>query len=72
MSIKDTNSIGGQEMNIKELRESTGMKRTEFCQYFNIPYRTVENWESGKIKCAEYLFDLLEYKLKKEGLIKED
>ncbi len=26
---------------IKELRESTGMNRKEFCEYFQIPYRTV-------------------------------
>ena len=26
---------------IKELRESTGMNRKEFCEYFGIPYRTV-------------------------------
>lgn len=24
---------------IKELRESTGMNRKEFCEYFGIPYR---------------------------------
>ena len=26
---------------IRELRESTGMNRKEFCEYFQIPYRTV-------------------------------
>ena len=26
---------------IKELRESTGMNRKEFCEYFGIPYRTI-------------------------------
>lgn len=59
-------------MNIKELRQNTGMKRTEFCQYFNIPYRTVEDWEAGKSECAEYLFDLIKYKLKNEGLLNEE
>ena len=28
-------------MEIKELRESTGMNRKEFCEYFKIPYRIV-------------------------------
>ena len=32
---------------IKELRESTGMNRKEFCKYFEIPYRTVTEWERG-------------------------
>ena len=30
---------------ILELRESTGMNRKEFCDYFGIPYRTVTVWK---------------------------
>ena len=37
---------------IKELRESTGMNRKEFCKYFEIPYRTVTEWERGTEKDA--------------------
>ena len=29
---------------IKELREMTGMNRTEFCEFFGIPYGTVTDW----------------------------
>ena len=29
---------------IVELRESTGMTRKEFCEYFHIPYRTVTEY----------------------------
>ena len=28
-----------------ELRKSTGMNRREFAEYFEIPYRTVQDWE---------------------------
>ena len=35
-------------MEIKELRESTGMNRKEFCEYFEIPYRIVTEWEQEK------------------------
>lgn len=28
-----------------ELRSSMGMNRREFCEYFEIPYRTVQDWE---------------------------
>ena len=31
-----------------ELRESTGMNRHQFCEYFEIPYMTVSDWEHGK------------------------
>lgn len=49
------------------LRIESKMSRTEFANYFNIPYRTVENWEKNKSECSSYLYDLMEYKLEKEG-----
>lgn len=53
-------------MNIKELREKSGMNLTEFSKYFNIPYRTVQNWELGSRKCPDYLIELMAYKLETE------
>lgn len=52
---------------IKELRESTGMNRKEFCEYFGIPYRTVTEWERGTRKMPDYVFRLLAYRIKMEG-----
>ena len=40
---------------IKELRESTGMNRKEFCKYFQIPYRTVTEWELDNRHAPEYV-----------------
>ena len=58
---------------IKELRESTGMNRKEFCKYFEIPYRTVTEWERGTRKMPDYVLRLLAYKVKMDDLIvKED
>lgn len=45
----------------------SGMTQQEFANYFEIPKRTVENWEGGQRKCPEYLEKLIEYKLIKEG-----
>ena len=56
---------------IIELRDSTGMTRKEFCEYFEIPYRTVQDWELGNRKMPEYLFRLMEYKLQMEKMIKK-
>lgn len=53
-------------MTFKELRQSSGMSRTEFAKYFNIPYRTVQSWELGDRKCPEYLLKLMHYKLEVE------
>lgn len=50
----------------KELREQSGMTRNQFCEYFGIPYRTVQDWELGNRKCPEYLIDLMKYKLDHE------
>lgn len=57
-------------LTFKELRQQSGMERTEFAEYFGIPYRTVQSWELGDRKCPEYLLKLMEYKLKKENIIK--
>ena len=56
---------------IKELRESTGMTRKEFCEYFNIPYRTVTEWERDNRHAPEYVLRLLEYYIHMERLVKD-
>ena len=56
---------------IIELRESTGMNRKEFCEYFHIPYRTVTEWERDNRHAPEYVVRLLEYYIRMEGLMKE-
>lgn len=53
---------------VKKLRTDMGMNRKEFCEYFEIPYRTVSDWEAGKRKMPEYVFRLMEYKANVEGL----
>lgn len=53
-------------MNFKELRQQSGMNLAEFSRYFNIPYRTAQNWELGKRQCPAYLLELMAYKLDKE------
>ena len=56
---------------IKALRESTGMNRKEFCEYFQIPYRTVTEWERDNRHAPEYVLRLLEYYIRMEKLQKE-
>ena len=60
---------------IKWLRERTGLNRKEFSLHFEIPLRTVEDWEAGRRTPPEYLPRLLEYQIKYEELqqkIQED
>ena len=71
MSVK-----GGEFMNIKEylikLRNSTGMSRKEFCAYFEIPYRTMQDWELGNRTMPEYLLRLMAYKVEMEKLAEKN
>lgn len=55
-----------------ELRNSTGMTRKEFCEYFEIPYRTLQDWELGNRKMPEYLLRLMAYKIKMDLAKKKD
>ena len=55
-----------------ELREKTGMSRKEFCEYFEIPYRTMQDWELGNRKIPSYLLRLMTYKIRTEQLLKEN
>lgn len=57
---------------IIELRESTGMNRREFCEYFQIPYRTVTEWERDNRHAPDYVIRLLEYYIRTEKLVKEN
>ena len=61
-------------MDIKELREASGLSRKCFAEFFGIPYRTIQNWElygsspEGR-KCPDYLIELMRYKLEKEKVL---
>lgn len=56
---------------IKQLRESTGMNRKEFCEFFKIPYRTVTEWELGNRQAPDYVIRLLSYYIQMEVLNKK-
>mgnify|MGYP001271513510 FL=1 len=53
---------------LKKLRESTGMNRKEFCEYFEILYMTETDWELGNRRVPTYLLRLMEYKIRIEQL----
>ncbi len=53
---------------IKQIRLSTGMTRKQFCAYFDIPYRTVTEWERDTRHAPAYVLNLLEYYVIHEGL----
>lgn len=49
---------------IRAIRESTGLSRAAFSDTYDIPLRTVENWESG-LRCPPpYMIRFLELAVK--------
>lgn len=47
-------------MTAKEIREMSELKRVDFCKKYNIPIRTMENWEAKTTKAPKYVLELLE------------
>lgn len=53
-------------MEILELRKITGLTQAGFAKRFNIPLRSIENWESGSRRPPQYVLELLEYRIMHE------
>lgn len=62
----------GRGKEVKELREQMRMNRNEFCEFFGIPYRTVQDWEAEKRELPEYLLRLMRYKAEVENMVRKD
>lgn len=51
-------------LNLRERREKLlGISRAEMHRQYGIPLRTLEDWEAGKYKPADYVESLLAYTL---------
>lgn len=49
-----------KDLTIKEIREITGLSVPKFAEKYNIPKRTIQNWEANPDnkehrKCPEYI-----------------
>ncbi len=49
-----------KKMTIREMRRGLGDTQSEFAERYNIPFRTIQNWETGLRKPPEYIVELLE------------
>ena len=48
---------------IHALRAETGLNLKQFAEHFQIPLRTVEEWEAGRRKPPEYIPRLKKYQI---------
>jgi len=51
-------------MNIREMRHELGYTQNEFAARYHIPFRSIQNWETGKRSAPDYLTELLEARVK--------
>ena len=73
-----TNDLGriaklviGQDINIntvQKLRKSTGLSQRKFAEFFDIPVRTLQDWEQGRRNPPEYVLKMMNRIWKEETL----
>jgi len=51
-------------MDIREMRTLLGDTQREFAARYNIPFRTIQNWETGMRKPPAYVVNLLETRIR--------
>ena len=60
----------GGTMTVEEMRIALNMSKKDFSRQYNIPYRTIQDWESGSRVPPDYVIELLgrvvEYDLKED------
>ncbi|MCD8072369.1 MAG: helix-turn-helix domain-containing protein [Alistipes sp.] len=54
------------KMDIREMRTRLGDTQSEFAARYHIPFRTIQNWETGVRKPPEYMLDLLENRIQSD------
>ena len=53
-------------MDIREMRTKLGDTQSEFAERYHIPFRTIQNWETGVRKPPEYILSLLEHQVNED------
>ena len=53
-------------MTILEMRNALGDTQSEFAARYNIPFRTIQNWEAGIRRPPEYVSELLEERIQSD------
>ena len=54
------------DVTIHEMRIALGDTQSEFAERYNIPFRTIQNWEAGVRKPPEYVAALLESRIQSD------
>lgn len=63
---------GWCSMTIREMRQRTGLSQSKFAKVLNIPVANIARWEQGVATPPYYVVELIEYRLRHDGLIGEE
>lgn len=44
---------------LKQIRIEKGMTQKEFSEFLGVPFRSIQNWETGQRRCPEYVEKLI-------------
>ena len=44
---------------LKQIRLEKNMTQHEFSEFIGVPFRSIQNWETGRRKCPEYVEKLI-------------
>ncbi len=53
-------------MTIREMRTRLGETQSQFAARYHIPFRTIQNWETGMRKPPDYIIELLENRIQSD------
>lgn len=60
----------GKREELIALKENSGMNWKQLSHYYEIPYRTIQDWQHGKREMPAYVLRLMQYKMKIENIAK--
>lgn len=58
-----------KKMTIKEIRESNGLTQKQFAEHFDIPIKTIQNWEYGRTNPPDYVTKMIDTIINLERMI---
>ena len=48
------------EVTLSDILKRHGLSMAKLSKRFNIPYRTVQDWNAGRRKCPDYVFGMID------------
>lgn len=57
-------------MTFENIKVKYGMNIKQLSDKFNIPYRTIQKWNTGERSCPQYILEMMDRILELEGVEK--